>query len=139
MEYITKSKDETENIAKEIALSAKRGDLFALSGDLGSGKTTFTKGFARGLGVEEEITSPTFVIFKQYRAKAPINNFVHVDCYRLESSADAESVGLLEIIEQKNSIVLIEWPEKIMEAIPKEAKLLNFEYIDENTRRITIE
>ena len=139
MEYITKSKDETENLAKKIAFSAKKGDIFALSGDLGSGKTTFTKGFARGLGIDEEITSPTFVVFKQYdTGKEACGSLVHVDCYRLENSADAESIGLLEIMERGNSIILIEWPEKIMEVIPENAKFLNFEYIDENTRKITI-
>lgn len=111
----------------------------ALYGDLGSGKTTFTKAFARYLGVTEEITSPTFVILKEYRSKrSRIKRLVHVDCYRFDSVEDSESVGLLEYFEENEGIIVIEWPEKIETTLPERTKKIYFSYVDETTRQIMI-
>jgi len=139
MEYISSSEKETFNIAKGVALEAKPGDVFALYGDLGSGKTTFTKGFAEALGIKKHITSPTFVISKEYPIKSgSIKKLVHTDCYRLSGENDAENIGLSEYLNGGSSILVLEWPENIEEILPKNTKKIYFEYIDENTRRIIV-
>jgi len=122
-----------------VADSACPGDVFALVGDLGSGKTTFAKGFAKALGIKKEITSPTFVISKVYPLSGKnFSKLIHVDCYRLSGEEDAEAIGLSEYFQQKDSIILLEWPENIKDALPKKAKRIYFKYIDKNTREINI-
>lgn len=141
MEYISKSEEETFKIARDLALKAKPGDIFALEGDLGSGKTTFTKGFASALGVEENITSPTFVLLKKYslpKNQQKISFLIHIDCYRMESELDAYSIGMDELFENNNSVILLEWPSKIKEMLPQRTIELKLEYIDETTRKISI-
>lgn len=139
MEYISRSEKETFDIAEKAASSAEPGNVFALFGDLGSGKTTFTKGFARALGIEKQITSPTFVISKEYPiASGPINKLVHVDCYRLAGEEDAENIGLNEYLNGGDAVLLLEWPENIEKILPDNTKKIYFEYVDENTRRIII-
>lgn len=139
MECIAHSEKETLKFAQKMAQNAKGGDIFALYGDLGSGKTTFTRHFAKALGVERNITSPTFVIMKQYKLPKTVNNIeniAHIDCYRFNSEDDAEAIGLLELIGKQDTILLIEWPEKIESLLLKQIKKLKFSYIDENTRKI---
>lgn len=137
MEYISRNEKETYDIAEKIASSAQPGDVFALFGDLGSGKTTFTKGFAAFLGIKKHVTSPTFVISKEYEVlSSPIEKLVHVDCYRLSCEEDAENIGLGEYLNGGKSILLLEWPEKIEKILPHNTKKIYFEYIDENTRKI---
>jgi tRNA threonylcarbamoyladenosine biosynthesis protein TsaE len=144
MEYISKSEKETYSIAAKLAKKTRGGDIFALQGDLGSGKTTFTKGFARELGVLRDVTSPTFVIVKNYplhlvKGKKPTADYlIHADCYRLSSAEDAEAVGLSDYFQDKNVISLLEWPENIKKLLPKRAIHINFKYIDEQTRLIEI-
>lgn len=142
MEYISHTEKETLEFAQKIAEKAKGGDIFALYGDLGSGKTTFTRYFAKALGVERNITSPTFVIMKQYQLPVAVNNIktiAHLDCYRFNSVADAEAIGLLELIGKRDTVLLIEWPEKIESLFPEQLKKINFSYLDENTRKIEYE
>ncbi len=137
MVYTTKNSGETEKLAMKVARNAKAGDVFALFGDLGSGKTTFCKGFCRFLGVEENITSPTFVIMKNYlleKEHRGIRELVHVDAYRIE---EIRSSGLDDYLKRDDAIILIEWPKQIENFLPQ-AKRIFFEYIDENTRRIEV-
>ena len=139
MEYVSKSEKETCNIAQNLALNAKPGDVFALYGDLGSGKTTFTKGFAEALGVKKQVTSPTFLISKEYPVKLnSINKLIHTDCYRLMGEEDVENIGLSEYLFGGEAVLVLEWPEKIERMLPKNTKKIYFEYIDEETRKITI-
>jgi tRNA threonylcarbamoyladenosine biosynthesis protein TsaE len=142
MEYISKSPSETYKIAEKFATGLKPGDVIALSGDLGSGKTTFVKGLAKALGIDKEITSPTFVILKKYllpQNKRKIESMVHLDCYRLSSVVDAESIGLSEYLKSKKNITLIEWPENV-DPVFADIKIrkISFQYIDEFTRKIKI-
>lgn len=137
MEYISKNEKETFDFAKSLADKATAGDIFALQGDLGSGKTTFVKGFAKALGIKKEITSPTFVFLKQYPIDSRgITLLVHVDCYRISSREDAQSIGLLEFFDREDIILLIEWPERIEELLPERTNMLRFSYIDDKTRII---
>lgn len=138
MEFISNSSLETERYASKLAAKLS-GGVLALSGDLGAGKTTFVKGLAKGLGISKNITSPTFVILKSYQTdyKGDIKKLVHVDCYRMKDENDAEGIGLPEYFNQKDCLVLIEWPEKIKKILPESAKFINFEYLYENSRKIT--
>jgi len=143
--HLTKSAGQTkeigENLAKKIvAVKKKNGAVIVgLKGNLGGGKTTFTQGFAKGLGIKDKILSPTFVILKKF--KFQISNFkflYHIDCYRLKNEKDLLELGFEEIISDSNNIVLIEWPEKIKKIMPKDTIMIEFEFIDDNKRKINI-
>ncbi|MCL5410944.1 MAG: tRNA (adenosine(37)-N6)-threonylcarbamoyltransferase complex ATPase subunit type 1 TsaE [Patescibacteria group bacterium] len=142
MEYISKSEEETYKIASDLAKKIKPGDVFALEGDLGSGKTTFIKGFAKALGITNEITSPTFVLLKRYNIPhsiVGIKDLIHIDCYRMSSLEDAHSIGINELLEDKDSIILLEWPSKIREILPLRTIRLTFEYINDRERKISVD
>jgi len=114
--------------------------ILALKGNLGSGKTTFTQGFLKGLGIRKKITSPTFVIQKNYRLRTThYRRAYHIDCYRIKKSQELLILGIKEIFDNPKNIILIEWPEKIKNILPKERFNLKFEYGEkENERRIII-
>ncbi len=133
MESITKSTEETKKLAIELAKKTKKGSVLALYGDLGSGKTTFTRFFVEALGLKNRVQSPTFVVARKY---GYVN---HVDLYRLTSEEEARDIGIEEMLVDKNMITLIEWPEIINNLLPEDSVKIYFEYIDENTRKITIE
>jgi len=141
MEYITKSTKETKSLGKRLAtsiISETKPTIFALSGNLGSGKTTFTQGFAQGLGIKQNIVSPTFILMRTY--EIPHGNFYHVDLYRLEKNVKEEvkNLGLTDIWGKNGNIVVVEWAEKIKNILPKNTKWLNFENTGERARKITI-
>jgi len=138
MDYLSKKEEETLSLGAKIAKTVIGGEIFALTGDLGTGKTTFVKGFARSLGIEKQITSPTFNIIKVYPVQFKnIKRLVHVDAYRLNSPEDLISIGLEELFSDSTNIAIIEWPEHIWGAIEKRAQIITFTFIDENTRKIT--
>jgi len=137
MEIITKSAKETQKVGRFLAEETMKGKrikgkaiIIALEGDLGGGKTTFVQGFAKGLGIKDKITSPTFVIFKKY------DFLYHVDCYRIESK-DLLELDFNEMINNEN-IVVIEWAERVKKILPKDTLWLKFEYLDKNKRKIII-
>jgi len=136
--YISKSAYDTTRLGGEFAKKLQGGDVIALYGDLGSGKTTFVQGLARGLGVKQRIISPTFVIIRQYKASPPrCNAFYHIDLYRIDSERAIKGLGLEEIISDPQNIVAIEWAEKMGNMLPKKRIDIYFEYVDEHKRRIT--
>jgi len=140
MEIITKSSQETEEIGRIFAeklLEKKQKAVVALFGDLGAGKTTFTKGFAKGLGVSEEINSPTFLIYKKYKGKMGIN-FYHFDAYRI-GEGDLESIEFEEKLKEKSSVIIIEWSENIKKNIPKDAINVYFKHKSEKERVLIVE
>ena len=136
IEIISISSVQTIKIARLIGEKLKNGDLLALSGELGSGKTCFTKGLAIGLGVSEEyqITSPTFTLINEYPGRCKL---CHFDVYRLNGFSDLEDLGYEEYL-SGDSVVVIEWAEKIAELIPPDSIFINFEHIDENGRKMII-
>lgn len=141
MEYISTSEKETSEIASTILKKINQGGVLALTGDLGAGKTTFVKGLAKALNIEKTITSPTFVIVKEYDVtsdKFEIDKLVHADCYRLSGKADAEAVGLTETLNDQASLTVLEWPENIKETLPSDSIFIDFQYLDENKRKITV-
>ncbi|MFA6963911.1 MAG: tRNA (adenosine(37)-N6)-threonylcarbamoyltransferase complex ATPase subunit type 1 TsaE [Patescibacteria group bacterium] len=137
MKKVLNNLGEMSEFAADIAGEVCDGQILALEGDLGSGKTTFTKFFAEALGITNPVTSPTFTIMKKYEIEATDRKMVHVDCYRLANEDDAISIGLEEYFADGKSICVIEWPEKISKLIPKErTKTIMFKYIDENSREV---
>ncbi len=139
-EIISKSPQETQEIARRILSNLKKGGVIALYGELGSGKTTFAQGIARALGITQRVVSPTFLIRKQYSipTKNNIRKLYHLDLYRLQSAKEVDAIGIREIMNEQDALVLIEWPEKIIESLPTSTIHIIFEYIDETTRKITI-
>ena len=129
--FISSSREQTEAFACEYAKNLKRGDIVLLDGDMGAGKTVFSKGVAKGLGIQEEVTSPTYAYMNDYDGR-----LFHYDCYRIESVEQAESLGLADYFDM-GGICLIEWAQNIAPLIPKNAKRVCIKKLDENRREIT--
>ena len=129
-------------LARELTASgiAVKGALvLALEGDLGGGKTTFAQGFAKGLGIREKILSPTFVIMRIFNMrKSDFRKFVHIDAYRLKSVKELQTLGWKGILQERQAIVLVEWADRVRRALPEEYIRIQFEFVDEKTRNITI-
>lgn len=140
MELITKSASETQEAAVQFADSltekADSAIVIALTGDLGAGKTTFMQGFAKAVGVQDRIISPTFVLMRRYPIASGI--LYHLDMYRLENDdkGEVENLGLPEIWSTPGNIVVIEWAEKIKDLLPEHTKWVTFEHTDEDYRKI---
>ena len=131
MEIITKSQSETIEFAKKYGQSLKSGDVVLLNGEMGAGKTVFTKGIALALGITSEITSPTYAYLNDYDGK-----LYHYDCYRLSSGEDAEALGLTDYFYGKG-VCLIEWSQNIADVLPENCKRVKIEKIGDEQRRIT--
>lgn len=139
MKVKTKSPKETQKLGEKLSKSFKGGEVIALYGDLGSGKTVFVQGLAKGLGIKRKITSPTFVFMRTYPffKKRESLTFYHIDLYRGENDKDFEALGLDEIF-APDSIVVLEWAERIKKELPKKHIEVKLEKVDDRTRRITI-
>src|SRR5574342_462514 len=123
-QFISKQPEQTKDFAKRLAGLLKAGDVLALEGDLGAGKTTFTKGLAEGLGITRNVNSPTFTIIKEYQGRLPL---YHMDVYRVEDAF--EDLGFEEYFEG-NGVTVVEWAHLIEEQLPQE-RLTIFLYRDE--------
>ena len=128
--FISKNKEQTVAFAKEYAKTLRAGDVVLLDGDMGAGKTHFAKGVAAGLAIEEEVTSPTYAYMNDYDGR-----LFHYDCYRIESVAQAESLGLSDYFDM-GGICLVEWSQNIAPLLPRKVKRVVIKRIDENTREI---
>lgn len=132
-QFISTQPEDTKDFAKRLATLLKEGDVIALEGDLGAGKTTFTKGLAEGLGITRNVNSPTFTIIKEYQGRLPL---YHMDVYRVEDAF--EDLGFEEYFEG-NGVTVVEWAHLIEAQLPEELLLLKL-YLDENeARRIVAE
>lgn len=134
--FISKNTSETVKFGKKLGRLLQKGDIIALCGQLGSGKTVLTKGIAEGLEVKESkcVNSPTFVILKEYKGRVPL---YHFDIYRLNGICEFSTVGYGEYFYGKG-VSVIEWADKIMDTLPKERLLVNIAIVSENKRRINI-
>ena len=132
MIYLSDSPEMTAEIGKKYAKTLKKGDVVLLFGDLGAGKTAFTKGVAKGLGVTANITSPTYAYMNDYNGV-----LYHYDCYRLSSGEDAEGLGLTDYF-YADGVCLIEWPMNIEDVLPKKCKSVTINKTGETTREIII-
>jgi len=171
MKFVSKNLKQTEEIAKsfleKIALEFSDGAIVVgLYGDLGSGKTTFTQSIAKYLGIDENVTSPTFVIQKRYQIpnteyrmsnigekkekdkknteihhspfNIPYSSFIHIDAYRLDSGKELLALDFERDLNDPKNIIFIEWPERVSEILPKNHAKINFKFISENEREVEI-
>ena len=128
--FLSKSREDTLAFAEQYALTLQPGDVVLLDGDMGAGKTVFTKGVAKGLGIEEEVTSPTYAYMNDYDGR-----LFHYDCYRIESIEQAENLGLADYFDM-GGICLIEWAQNIAPLLPRTVKRVVIKKLDENRRQI---
>lgn len=136
--FITTSSEQTKTLGFEFAKELRGGEVVCLSGDLGSGKTTFTQGLLEGLGAKGPFTSPTFAIMKVYDLQnSEIMQARHIDTYRV-SSSDLIELGWKDFAGKPKIVTIVEWAEKISDLIPENAIRINFEWIEENNRKITM-
>jgi len=138
-------KKDIEDISKKILnkiVKMKRGGarVVAFSGDLGAGKTTLTKNIAKEIGIKKSIISPTFVIMKIYELESNskylphFKKLIHIDAYRLDSHLDLENLGFLELVKDKDNLIIIEWPEIVEKCLDKNTYFIKLEHIDPDTR-----
>ena len=135
MNFITNSTEETYKLGIDIAKKLKAGDIINLNGDLGAGKTYFTKGIAKGLEIDDYITSPTFTIVNEYEGRLPL---YHFDVYRINDTREMYEIGFDEYI-YGSGVSVIEWGDIISDLIPDYAIKINIKRLDENTREIEID
>lgn len=144
--FTTLGKNQTQKLGELLAKELQGGEIICLSGDLGSGKTTFTQGLLKGLKIKGPYTSPTFVVMKHYKKKLPATqyqlpdkpkslNIYHIDAYRIKTN-DLLELGWKEFAGEKNSIIIIEWAERIKKIIPKNATRIKFNWISKNEREL---
>jgi tRNA threonylcarbamoyladenosine biosynthesis protein TsaE len=133
--FLTASAEETEDVGFNIGKALKKGDCVALMACLGAGKTVLTRGIARSRSISGTITSPTYTIINEYVSPAG-EWFFHVDAYRLGGAADFEDIGGVEIFDK--GLCVIEWSERILPLLPKEAICVTIKIQDDGKREITI-
>lgn len=147
-EILTQSPSQTKKLGKILAkeflkTSTEKALILGLIGDLGGGKTTFLQGFAQGLRIKERVLSPSFVIMKKFQLNnlttKQFNNFYHFDCYRIERGREILNLGFREIISNPQNIISIEWADRISKILPADTLILKFEFVNQKTRKITIE
>ncbi len=132
--FFTESYEETEEIAFRLAQTLKGTEIIAMFGGLGAGKTAFTRGLARGLGIEDGVSSPTFALVHEYEGKFPI---YHFDMYRINTFDDLYTTGFFDYMD--NGVMVIEWSENIENALPDNCIRVYIKVISENEREIEIE
>lgn len=130
------SPDETINTGRKIGEILKSGDVIAYTGDLGAGKTTLTRGIALGMGLDDEVCSPTFSLVNEYRGKNI--TLYHFDMYRIMSEEALESTGFYDYLDDRNSVIVIEWSENISEFLPNSTIFIGIEKISEDKREIVV-
>lgn len=145
MQRITKSPGETQKLGhflfNKISLATDKNALvISLEGELGAGKTTLTQGLAKLLGIKAKIKSPTFTLMKKYKIPGLKKSrfLYHLDCYRLRDHRDLLALGIKDILNNNENVILIEWPERIKKILPKNHIKIHLDHIDKHTRKITI-
>ena len=128
--FISKSREDTYAFAREYAKTLRGGDVVLLDGEMGAGKTVFAKGVAKGLDIEEEVTSPTYAYMNDYDGR-----LFHYDCYRIETPEQAERLGLADYFDM-GGICLVEWAQNIAPLLPQRVKRVKIKKINENEREI---
>lgn len=135
MTYISHSPEETISFAKKIGALIKGGDVIAYRGGMGAGKTTFTRGLCVGMGLPDEVTSPTFALVNEYRGDIML---YHFDMYRIMGADDLETTGFYDYM-GKDSVLAVEWSENISDCLPDGTIYITLERVDDNTRKIMVD
>lgn len=138
LDIISHSVEQTERLGFRMGKLLQAGDVICLSGDMGSGKTAFTRGIGIGWGAENPVTSPTFNLVHEHRRNGDRVRLYHLDCYRLENARETETIGLDDIFDY-NDIVIFEWPERIKEVLPKDRLWVNIITLDQTRRNFVFE
>jgi len=138
-EYVFYSVEETQLFAEKLAAQTIAGKVIALIGDLGTGKTTFTKGFARGMGIKDTVASPTFKLVSEYMGNS--FSLYHIDCYRLKNEEDFLNIDGERFLFPQDGITIIEWADRIQNLLSKDVVTISFSRISENesTRKLVLE
>lgn len=142
MKFLSKSLEETSKTAGDFLQNLRPNKngatLVGLFGDLGSGKTTFSQVLGRHLGINEFMTSPTFVIEKIYQldGKNNFKNLIHIDAYRLEQGHELEVLGFKDLLKDPQNLILLEWPERVSDILPADIIKINLKFISEFEREI---
>lgn len=136
VKFTTQSATETEQVAENFAQTLVGGEILLLKGDLGAGKTHFVKGLARGLGIDDVVTSPTFALHNVYFGRLTLNHF---DFYRIENSEEAEMLGLNELFYDKNAVSAIEWSERVADLLPPNCITVAIDKVSDSVRTITVQ
>lgn len=134
MVKVTRSPEETIEFAKSIGKMLHGSEIIAYTGGLGAGKTTFTRGLAMGLGLDDEVCSPTFAIVNEYHGDI---NLYHFDMYRITSLESLETTGFFDY-QRDNSVIAVEWSENIKDSLPDNCIYIDISHINDNTRKITV-
>jgi tRNA threonylcarbamoyladenosine biosynthesis protein TsaE len=141
MKFLSHNQAETRQVAQTLLDALKLSDkatVIALQGELGAGKTNFAQEVGKILGVSENMHSPTFVIEKIYEIDwHGFKKLIHIDAYRIEKDSEMLHLGWEEIIKESENLVLVEWPENVLNLIPSNARKISFKHVDENSREIT--
>lgn len=135
VDFISHSVAQTQSCGFQLAQPLVPGTIILLDGDLGAGKTTFTKGLAQGLGVSGYVNSPTFTLVNEYAGRLPV---YHLDCYRLESAQEALDFGIEEYL-YSDGVTIIEWPERIRDIWPESYVRVSLAYLSETKRSLRLE
>jgi tRNA threonylcarbamoyladenosine biosynthesis protein TsaE len=137
VEQLSHSVEETERIAASLAQSLHGGEVIALHGEMGAGKTQFVRGLVKGLGGNgRAVSSPTFVLLNVY--DTPGMKVFHLDAYRVYGAGDFEAIGFTELLEQQG-VIVVEWPSRVIELLPASRINVFIEAVDETTRKIQVE
>jgi tRNA threonylcarbamoyladenosine biosynthesis protein TsaE len=131
---VTKSVDDTRAVGAEVAALVSAGDLLVLAGDLGTGKTAFTQGLARGLGVTEPVTSPAFILVRTYDGRVPLN---HIDVYRLDHIQELVDLGIAELVDG-GGVTVVEWGDVVLPALPSDFLEVRFDYGEADDDRTVV-
>lgn len=137
IELVTNSANDTIEFGKSVARAVEKGAVISLVGDLGAGKTTFAKGVARGLGIMDNVTSPTFTILNEYVGEE--KKLYHFDFYRIEDPDELVELGFEDYFPSADGLTIVEWAEKAPSVLPKKFYQITFEKIDDDKRKIVFE
>lgn len=139
LDILSHSTDQTRRFGARLGSMLQAGDVICLSGDMGAGKTMFTTGIGIGWGSKTPVTSPTYNLIHEHRREKDNLRLYHLDCYRLDGTLDADSIGLDDILDDKKAIIVFEWPERIEDIIPRNRLWIELLVLDERRRNFVFE
>ena len=138
LEFVSRSPDQTQRLGARLGALLKGGEVICLEGSLGAGKTCLAQGIGRGWGVSQTLTSPTFVLVREYARPETAARLYHIDLYRISGAAEALTLGIEEMLGDVRAICVIEWAERARSMIPKEHLWLTLEFVDVTRRTINL-